>query len=188
MRIPTHTNSAKTKLLIGVLAGVLVLAGGAGAYFYLHRHDNDIKRNPQGISVEQTPQDKKLAEELNSDPSKKQQATQTDTPPAPTVDKSTNLQQVNVILTNTGESNGMVSASGFVSNVVESSGTCTYVFTNGQKSIEKTSTTLPNSTSTTCKTVQFNASELSAGTWKVQLKYASPTSAGTSNTLEVTVS
>lgn len=188
MRIQGHTKSNRSKIIISIVAVLLLVAVGVGAYFYLHRHDNDIKRNPNGISTEQTPQDKKLQQDLNNDPSKKQQTTQTDQPPAPTIDKTTNLQQVNVILTNTGESNGMISASGFVSNAVEANGTCSYVFTNGSMSVTKTSTTLTNANSTTCKTIQFSASELSRGTWNVQLKYSSPTSAGSSNTLEVSVS
>lgn len=181
-----HKKSHKKAIIVSIVLLVIIIAGAVAGYRYMHR--NDIKRNSSGISTEQTPQDKKLEQNLNSDPSKKQQATQTDQPTAPTVDKTTNLQQVNVILTNTGETNGMVSASGFVSNVVEANGTCNYVFTNGSRSVTKTSTTLTNASSTTCKTVQFSATELGAGTWSVQLKYNSPTSAGSSNTLEVTVS
>jgi flagellar basal body-associated protein FliL len=187
MRINNHNNHRTAKIVIVSIAAVLLVGSATvGAFMYFHR--NDIKRNSNGISTEQTPQDKQLEQNLNNNPDQKQQTTQTDHPAAPSVDKATNFQQVNVILTNTGETNGSVSASGFVSNTVESTGTCKYVFTNGQKSVEKTSTTLTNSTSTTCKTVQFSASELSAGTWKVQLKYSSPTSTGLSNTLDLVVS
>lgn len=187
MRINNHTPHRTVRNVI-VSITILLLIGGATVGVFMYFHRNDITRNPSGMSVEQTPQDKQLEQKLNDNPAQKQQTTQTDHPGAPTVDKTTNLQQVNVILTNTSEANGSVSASGFVSNAVESTGTCTYVFTNGQKSVEKTSTTLTNSTSTTCKTVQFAASELGRGTWKVQLKYTSPTSTGSSNTLEVAVS
>ena len=185
MYINQKKSSKKTILIISSIL-VLALVAVAGGYWYIHRGDS--KRDVNGVSTERTSQDKELEQKLNSNPEQKQQTTQTDHPAAPSVDKTTSLQQVNVILTNTGETNGFVSASGFVSNAIESTGTCTYVFTNGQKIVEKTSTTLTNSTSTTCKTVKFSASELSAGTWKVQLKYSSPTSTGSSNTLDLVVS
>lgn len=187
MQINTHSNHRTAKVIIASIAAVLLVGGAAvGGLMYSQR--NDIKRDPKGVSTERTPQDKQLEQNLNNHPDQKQQTTQTDHPTAPSVDKSTNLQQVNVILTNTGEANGSISASGFVSNAVESTGVCTYVFTSGSKNVEKTSTTLTNSTSTTCKSVQFSASELNSGTWKVQLKYSSPTSTGSSNTLDLVVS
>lgn len=178
--------SHKKVIIISVIAALILAAAGFAGYYYLYR--NDTKHSTTGVSLERTPEDKKLEQNLKDNPQQKQQATQTDQPSAPPVDKTTNLQQVNVVLTNTGETNGMVSASGFVSNVVESNGSCSYVFTNGPSSVTKTSTTLTNANSTTCKTVQFNASELGAGTWNVQLKYSSPTSTGSSNTLQVAVS
>jgi hypothetical protein len=184
-----HINSKKSyKKTILIIASILVLALAVAIGGYLYMRTGNNKYDSNGISTERTLQDKQLEKKLDSNPDQKQQATQTDHPTTPSVDESTNLQQVNVILTNTGEVDGSVSASGFVSDVVESTGTCTYVFTNGQKTVEKVSNTLTNATSTTCKTVQFSASDLSAGTWEVQLKYSSPTSTGSSNMLNLVVS
>jgi hypothetical protein len=184
MHINSRNNSKKVVIIVVAIAIILAVIGAAG-YFYLHR--NDIKRDENGVSIEQTPQDKKQEQDLKDDPTKKQQPTQTDRPTEPTVDQKSQLQQVNVVLTNTGVTNGTVSASGFVSNVIESNGTCKYIFTNGQKTVEKTSTTLTNPTSTTCKTVEFNSSELGTGTWKVKINYSSSASTGVSNELEVTI-
>lgn len=178
----------KTKNIAIISLSILFVLGATFAvYAFIHRNDDEIKRDASGTSIERTPQDKALEENLENNPSDKTDSSQTDTPQAPSVEEGTNLQKVNVVLTNVGETNGTVSASGFVSNAVEVDGKCTYVFTKGQEVYKKESTTLTNANSTTCKTVNFPSSELSSGTWKVDIEYSSAASAGKSNTLEVTV-
>jgi len=177
----------KKKYLIGIACGLLILAASLGAWYFLS-HKDEIKRNDKGVSIERTPEDKKLEEQLNSNPSGKQEATQTDHPEAPTVDKTTNLQKANVILTSVNISNGKVNSSGFVSNIVENEGRCTYVYTKGETVVTKESNTLTNPSSTTCRAVQFESGELTPGEWKVQLIYESSTSYGKSNEMKVTVS
>jgi hypothetical protein len=184
MRIQHQTNRRK-KVALSALILALVVAGAFGVYTYLHR--DDTKRDSSGTSLERTPQDLKLEEELKNDAAKKEQNTQTDQSTTPTVNQDTNLQQVNVVLTNTGQDNNTISASGFVSNAVEEGGVCKYIFSNGQKTIQKTSTTLVNASSTTCKTIRFDKSELTTGPWKVQIEYISSVSTGKSNILEVDV-
>lgn len=170
-------------MLVTVLALLLLAALGYALYAYLNK--DTIKRDADGVSVERTQQDIKLEDELKNDASRKQQATQTDKPSQPAVDEETNLQKANVVLTNTGYMDDLVSASGFVSNIVEQTGSCKYIFTNGERVVEKTSSTLVNSSSTTCKTVEFPRSELGAGSWKVHIIYSSSASYGKSNELEV---
>lgn len=178
-----HINKKTVLILVGI---IILAAAVCSGYWYFHR--NDTQRDANGVSTERTPQDKKLEEQLQSDPARKQESTQTDRPTSPTVDEKTNLQRANVILTNTGQSGDEITASGFVSNVVEEGGTCTFVFVKNLQTIEKSSSTLSNATSTTCKTVKFSKSELSSGTWKVHIKYTSGVSTGESNELELSVS
>ncbi len=187
MRLQENKNrKSKKPLVVSVL--IIVLAAAIVSTIYLYVHRNDIKRDSNGVSIERTPQDKKLEQDLNKNPEKKEESTQTDQPPKPSVDPSTKLQKVNVVLTNVGESeDASISASGFVSNIVETNGVCTYQFTSAGRVIEKQSTILPSASSTTCKTINFPASELGSGVWKVQLKYTSSVSEGISNTLEVNV-
>ena len=72
-------------------------------------------------------------------------------------------------------------------DMAEPGGVCTFTFSNGTTVITKTSTTLVNPTSTTCETVAFSASELTeSGTWKVEIKYSSSSSEGTSGSKEFT--
>lgn len=184
MRIE-KSNSKRVKIISTAVVAVVLLGLGVTVWnWYVHK--DDIKRDANGVSIERTAQDKKLEEELNKDPGKKE-LVQSDRPEDPSVDSNTNLKSVNVILTNTGMNNDNVTASGFVSNVVESDGTCTFVFTNDQKTLKKQSETLPNPTSTTCKSISFNKSELGSGTWKVQIQYSSSESAGMSNEMELVV-
>ncbi|MNT74903.1 hypothetical protein D3C72_2137580 [compost metagenome] len=75
-----------------------------------------------------------------------------------------------------------------MSNATEDGGSCKYVFVSDQKTVEKTSTTLANANSTTCKTVRFSESELATGSWKVHVEYSSSVSIGISNELELTIS
>lgn len=185
MRIHPHNRNGKKTALIALGLLAVIGLGSFGVYAYLHR--NDIKRDANGVSVERTQQDLKLEEELKRDVSRKEQSTQTDRPADPVIDEETNLQQANVVLTNTGQSGDEITASGFVSNVVEEGGVCTFVFTDGQRAVKKNTGTLPNANSTTCKTVRFNKEELSAGTWRVYIEYSSSVSAGNSNELEVRV-
>lgn len=182
-------NKISRKQIVILSATVVVIAVilGSVSLKRLHSQQTSSARDKNGISQSRTPQDIALENQLNKDPSRKSGATQSDKPASPKIDSSTNLQKVNVILTNSNVSGSMVSASGFVSNVVESRGVCTYIFTKQDVSIKKTSATLPNATSTTCTTVQFPVSELSSGTWQVSLSYASDTSAGDSNVLELVV-
>lgn len=185
MKIQYNKNHKIKVVVIVLLFVVAVLVAALGGYMYIHK--DDIKRDANGTSTERTGQDIKLEEDLKSNPENKSNNTQTDTPTAPAVDTETKLQKVNVILTYTGQSGDMVSASGFVSNAIEEGGSCKYVFISDQKTVEKTSTTLANANSTTCKTVRFDKSELAAGLWKVQIEYTSSVSTGKSNILEMNV-
>jgi hypothetical protein len=139
----------------------------------------------QVINMNKTEAEKKVIEDLNNNPGKKLENSQTDTPATPYKDSATGKQKANVLLTNVGISNEKVSASGFVTNISETGGMCEFIFTNGDARIVKASDSLPNSTSTTCKTVSFPSSELIyPGNWSVYLQYTSAGASGTSSAKE----
>lgn len=138
------------------------------------------KFGEQKVSLERSDAEKSATKSLEDNPELKTQNNQNDVPSTPN-ESSSGKTAVNVLVTNAAISNGTVSASGFVTNIVEEGGTCAYVFVNGTQEVTKSSGTLPNSTSTTCETVRFPASELTAnGEWKVVIKYSSPSAAGIS--------
>lgn len=183
--------SPKSKIIIilAIVAVVLLTYVVAAYYFRLppfatsNVKDGDSPTD-QYVNMDKTDTEQKAIKDIEDNPDQKTQNNQNDTPAQPQV-SGNGKKAVNVLLTNTGIFNGKVSASGVVTDIAEQGGTCTYTFSNGSAVITKTSATLVNPTSTTCETVSFSASELtSSGTWKVEIKYSSSSSEGTSNSKE----
>lgn len=81
----------------------------------------------------------------------------------------------------------LVEASGFVSGVVESGGTCTLVLVNGGSRAEATSAAEPDATTTVCAPLTVPGDQLAPGTWQATLSYSSAGSQGTSQPLAVEV-
>jgi hypothetical protein len=140
----------------------------------------------QTINQQKTTTENQQIQTIKNNPSQKVVNQQTDTPSTPSTDPSSGKQSVYVLMTYASIQNDIVSASGFVSNISESNGTCTYIFKKGTAEIDKTSSSLQNPTSTTCSTISFPSAELSSGTWTVKLIYSSSTSYGESNTRNIT--
>jgi hypothetical protein len=80
-----------------------------------------------------------------------------------------------------------VSAAGYVAHTVEQGGTCTLTLSRGGSSVEATGTALPDAATTACGGLAVPREELSPGTWTSVLSYASGTSQGSSETVEVEV-
>lgn len=164
-----------------IIAAIIVIAACLVAWFILQsKQNNSVARDSNGTSLERSNEELKETDTITDNPSVKEDSG-SDIPATPEKNPETGLNKVNVILTSTGTSGDQVDASGFVSNVVENGGKCTFLFTQGSKTLTKTSTTSTNPTSTTCATVRFNKSELSTGEWKVVIEYRSETSYGKSN-------
>ena len=157
---------------------------GAFAWAYLSQSTRNTP-DDQYVNLEKSDTENKDIEELQEDPSKKTENNQADTPVLTETnnDNDAGLREVNILVTNASSQEERVSASGFVTNVAEEGGTCTYVFTRNGKEVRKDSSTLPNPTSTTCKTVDFPSTELGeAGEWEVYIRYTSTYSTGVSKT------
>jgi len=179
----------RTKIIISVLI-ISVLILGYGLYAWkakLPPFKDAYDPSGTAVNMERTDTEKAQSQKLQDDPKTKTQNDQTDTPAAPSTNESTGKQQANVLLSRAGIANGTVSAGGVVTNVVESDGQCSYVFTNGSTTITKISQTMTNPSSTSCAVVSFSSSELSAsGNWQAYIQYDSPTSSGRSNIKEFT--
>lgn len=180
-----HRKMSKRQKIAITIAVVVILAGvylGVAFSKHLFPFVNKTPNYEPGTHVvnkDKSDAEKQSIDNLKNNPQDKTKNSQTDIPAAPTVNQDSGKKEANVLITNVGIQNGSVSASGFVTNVVESDGSCTYTFTNGANKVTKTSNVLPNPTSTTCATVNFPASDLPvAGTWSVVLSYSSPESAG----------
>ncbi len=187
------SSSAKRKIIITIVLFCLLLLGYAAAAFYFKLPPFASSNNNKGdtpttqfVKMDKTQSEQEAIKDVSKNPSQKTQNNQTDVPEQPKT-ASNGKKAVNVLLTNTGIFNDKASASGVVTDIVEQGGTCAFTFTNGSSVVTKTSSTLTNSTSTSCETVAFPASELqAAGTWKVQISYQSTDAEGISNSKELT--
>lgn len=192
MKINTKHNS-KVKVIAIIVAACLVVGiTYLGVAFVNHyapfaEKKQAIENGEQMTNLERSDAEKQKTQQLLDNPDTKTENDQTDKPDAPTETTPSGKQSVNVLLTNASITNNNVHASGFVTNLAQEGGECTYVFTNGSSTVTKKSNTLVNPTSTTCEAVTFSADELSvSGTWKVVLSYSSSNATGTSNTKEFT--
>ncbi len=179
---------------IGVSVAVLVFLVACYSLFawtnrwfpFVSYGDDTYEPGTQFVNMNKTDSERKAAEDIKNDPEKKLENSQVDRPSAPSEDTLTGKQSVNILITSVGISNGTVSARGFVTNITETGGRCEYVFVKGTEKIIKPVDTLPNATSTTCKTITFPASELSSGKWLVTLSYLSNTAEGSSSVKDFT--
>jgi cytoskeletal protein RodZ len=192
MKINTK-QKPKTKVIIITIGALVILALLYLAVAFKSHYppfavqEKINKTNEQTVNLERSDAEKQKSQELEDNPDAKTENNQTDTPDAPTQTTPSGKQSVNVLITNASITNNNVKASGFVTNLVQEGGECTYVFTSGSATITKKSGTLVNSTSTTCETVTFGSSELPvSGTWKVVLTYSSADAEGTSSAREFT--
>jgi hypothetical protein len=185
--------SRKINLAILATIAVIVLGiGYAGAAYFWHLPPFKVASKSyapgeQVTNLQRSDIEKEATKNLENNPDQKLQNEQTDTPQAPSQTTTNGKQAVNVSLTSVGISNGVINASGMVTNLVEEGGVCTYTFTNANQKVAKISTTSTNPTSTTCTRITFSADELPAsGTWTVQLSYSSAKAEGVSPNKEIT--
>ncbi len=141
----------------------------------------------QIVNMQRSDTEKQKSAELQANPKSKLDNAQTDVPGQPKVDSATNKAQVSVLLTHAGVTNNTVTVSGMATNLSEENGSCKYVFIHDNKEITKVTSTMPTASATSCKTTSFPSSELTKGSWRVYLKYASASSEGSSATKEFIV-
>ncbi|QTE30232.1 hypothetical protein [Pengzhenrongella sicca] len=77
--------------------------------------------------------------------------------------------------------------SGYVTGVVEQSGTCSATFSQGSQTIEVRADALADATTTSCGGLIATGGTLSTGTWQISLAYDSAFSSGRSTTVSIEV-
>jgi hypothetical protein len=172
-------NSNKKQFLF-IATALLVLATVFVVYAYITK-TSFFTPDPfeRTINYGQSDSEKKRQQELKSNPQEKLENGQTDRPQEPSISSETSKYEANVVITYAGLMNEDVSVSGFVSNISEDEGQCIFVFQKDTLVVKKTVSVLSNSTSTTCKSLKFNKTELGSGKWIVRLEYSSDKSYGT---------
>lgn len=185
MQIKNKHTRPRRRIVIIIVVSAATVAGVLGWYVFSHSQDKTDQTTEQ--TSEQSRTQSTPRNTTDKDDAQVNDAVQADQPQQPGASE-TSRQKVNVVITSAQASNGTVNASGFVSNIVEAGGICTYVFTKADSVVRKSSDTLQNASSTTCKSVSFSSAELESGDWTVSLEYRSSTSEGSSsNTFDVSV-
>lgn len=182
-----HNRKLRVVIPVILISAVLLIAAAVYLRSFLFADTSSPQPGEKTINLERSDSEKKASENITQHPEEKLKNPSTDIPPQPVTNPNTGLQEANVLVTNVGIFNNIVSASGMVTNLTEEGGICTYVFQKNSVSIEKKSKSLVNPTSLTCETVSFPVDELSErGDWSVSLKYTSNTATGVSPTKELT--
>jgi hypothetical protein len=109
--------------------------------------------------------------------------------PTPTAPAADGRLQATLILTRWGtDAAGAITAAAGVTGVVETGGTCTLTATLGGQSRSASGSAARSATSMDCADgLSLPRSQLTAGTWTVQVSYSSSRYTGTSDTQMVTV-
>lgn len=180
-RSKLQKKSKKNLLIIVAILAVVVLA--IVGVWLLNRSDdsklsnestdqvaNEINFNPPTEEEKQAAEDKKdeiVAEQNN--------------PPAVS-------NTANVVITDASQYGDIVEIRAFVSNRIDSSGSCAVTLTKGTSTITRTQNATADASTTQCGTFEIPRSDFpSSGSWSVVVTYSAPDVGGQAkSTLEVT--
>ena len=174
MKIHKKKLSSRFKyLLLGAILAVVVVA--ASAWFYLRltpsKHYNSD--TPSTVNyAPATPQEKAESDQHKQDIANNQGQSDTTTPPS-------NPASVTPIIVDANQYGNVVEVRGFVPQITESNGTCTYSFT-GASSFMRQQAAVADATTTRCPVIDLPSSLFAKGTWNVTITYKSPLHEGTS--------
>jgi hypothetical protein len=161
----------RKKSIIIIVALLLAGAGGAYALHDLVSSKQDtVSPRPRNTVNYAGPTD---AEAAAGDEQKKQIVNEQSS-------SSTPQTTANLQITDASQYDDIVEVRGFVSNIVETGGTCTYVFTQGGATVTETTPAQADATTTQCKTLDTpRAKFVNAGVWQLIATYESASAKGT---------
>ncbi len=164
---------------IGLIILALIVVAGLGLWYRAsHKSAAEVAREKGNVSGQldrQNAQHKKKSSGSSSGSNS-------------TASSDDNLKSVTPILSRWNGSTDPVEVAGYVPNVLEDGGTCSYVFTKDSLTFTKTSAGFQDVSHTTCTPVDVNRNSFSqTGSWSVVLKYKSSTYSGASNQQNLTI-
>ncbi|NCU34012.1 hypothetical protein EOM27_01650 [Candidatus Saccharibacteria bacterium] len=180
MKIRKSKNNKKIITIVSVIILLLVACGAT--YWFLNRNNNNENDNTaQTTEPEKSESDKEQEKKLEESPELKESQNNTDVPAPTTEDEETGKQAVQMV-TSVDISDNVIYIRGGINNPTEFSGNC-YAQLSGPngESVKKDTTLLTNAATIDCKTISINTNELSRGSWKYTLNYASDNTEGKTN-------
>lgn len=184
------TGSKKTKIIILICAVTAVCVSTYLVYGSIRKSEQVIQppssNSNDGVNYSApTEEEIKSAEDNKQDVTKLQEKESNSTPQT-----STTKKIVTPIISSwpsTMESGADVSISGFISEIYEDSGVCTFTMRKTDKKISKSQEARKDAQVTTCGRITIASNKLSSGTWQATLSYLSPKAEGTSKSVSIKV-
>jgi hypothetical protein len=160
-------------LAIGAIVVVLVVA--SSTWFYLHltpsKHRNTYIPSTV-IYAPATPQEKAETDQHKQDIVNNQGQSGSSAPPSTPA-------SVTPIIVDANQYGNVVEVRGFVPQITESNGTCTYTF-NGASTFTRQQAAVADATTTRCPALDLPTSLFAPGTWNTTITYISSAHTGTS--------
>lgn len=186
-----YHRSSEHRVFYALLAVFFVAALGVGGYFAYQKFSK--KDEPQASDI----RDRNTASVVKDgqENSNSQSEDETDSNASKTLsekeqdnwaknqekDSETGLTIAKPVIDDIYSEDGTVEISATITNVTNTEGVCTFVFSNGSKSFEKTTGVNPPKMMTECQELYVDKSEFTPGEWSVTLKYKSNSAEGTSD-------
>ena len=176
MKMRTQKTSQKKLIFITATAIIILLLGAAALTYHFQTWPFHTSSKPTNINLEPATHDQIKAGETTKKTSVessagKQNTSGSDQPPVPTQEPGNAKSQVEMTITATNQNNATLQIRTLISTVV-SDGTCTLLLSGpAGQSITLTSSVQPLSSTSTCKGFDVSTSDLSPGTWNVNIQY-----------------
>lgn len=176
MKIQKNKFASKNIIILVPLLGLLLIAGGVFAAYLL----NNTQDDSSDVVGKPGESDKRQAKELASNPDNKATQVNTDTPPSVSTEAGEDKATIGMVVS-ANVSDGKVYIRGGLNSAIVD-GRC-YAKVSGPngKLITKETTLLQNASTTDCKTVIIDSSELTPGKWVAVLSYSSNDIEGSSS-------
>lgn len=181
MRITKQKTTTTKKIILFLLLACLITLG-ALAYFQLQNKQPSENNKDSTITNDSS----KVGDHPPKNPTDKETAPNTDHPTPISVDDSG--KKMVQIVASTDSTEDAIYIRGGINNASVHEGDCFAQLTGPQgESIRKNTSLLQNATTTDCKTIVINKTELSQGEWRATLNYLSSDTKGVSNEVSFTV-
>lgn len=178
MRIKKQKN--RKMLIIILIAAALVLIGGIS---YWQRDAIKSWFNTKDSSKETKPADNQTdnsGEPYSDSNPYSDPKSDAENPDANTNNtNSGSIASATLVINDAAQYGSDIEVRSYLEKIIETDGTCTFVFKKGSRTITKTTGSLPNPSYTTCEALIIPTSEFpEKGTWQLTVNYTSPHSQG----------
>ncbi len=182
-------NKSKTiiyLLIVMILVAVIVLGGLTIAKLMREKDENDSVHDTNTASeilrTEEDLKDEEKVAQSSNDAKDRFDADERTKTVTEKNDAGLNIAAPVVSFVGLSQDGNYIEAGGAVPNINEPEGNCTFVFTNGDKTVTASSNILPGASYISCEAVKLEKAKFTSGTWSVKIQYKSNLSEGESET------